>query len=189
MSTSLAERGADHRQPDPRDRGRRLQGRTRVVTETISGNSAIEQRPGFLRLLDKLEPEDVLIVTKLDRLGRNAIDVAMTVNRLAQLGVRRSWTRRSARRCWRSWRMAQAYPPWRVKPAHPARPSCGCATAWWLAGRATHRRTQTPSRRRVKPARRRISGGWLPPRPRDRREKSGQVTGRGIGRRAAAGAG
>ena len=60
----------------------------RVVTETISGSSAIEQRPGFLRLLDKLEPEDVLIVTKLDRLGRNAIDVATTVNRLAQLGVR-----------------------------------------------------------------------------------------------------
>jgi putative DNA-invertase from lambdoid prophage Rac len=30
----------------------------------------------------------VLIVTKLDRLGRNAIDVASTVNRLAQMGVR-----------------------------------------------------------------------------------------------------
>jgi putative DNA-invertase from lambdoid prophage Rac len=42
----------------------------RVVTETISGSSAIEQRPGFMRLLDKLEQDDVLIVTKLDRLGR-----------------------------------------------------------------------------------------------------------------------
>lgn len=60
----------------------------RVVTETISGSSAIDQRPGFLRLLDKLEPDDVLIVTKLDRLGRNAIDVASTVNRLARMGVR-----------------------------------------------------------------------------------------------------
>jgi putative DNA-invertase from lambdoid prophage Rac len=60
----------------------------RVVAETVSGSSAIEQRPGFMRLLDKLEPDDVLIVTKLDRLGRNAIDVATTVDRLAGMGVR-----------------------------------------------------------------------------------------------------
>jgi putative DNA-invertase from lambdoid prophage Rac len=60
----------------------------RVVAETVSGSSAIEQRPGFMRLLDKLEPDDVLIVTKLDRLGRNAIDVATTVDRLASMGVR-----------------------------------------------------------------------------------------------------
>jgi putative DNA-invertase from lambdoid prophage Rac len=32
--------------------------------------------PGFMRILDRLDAEDVLIVTKLDRLGRNAIDVA-----------------------------------------------------------------------------------------------------------------
>ena len=41
-----------------------------------------------MRLLDKLETDDVLIVTKLDRLGRNAIDVATTVERLAKAGVR-----------------------------------------------------------------------------------------------------
>ena len=51
----------------------------RVVSETVSGNSAIEQRPGFIKLLNKLEQDDVLIVTKLHRLGRNAIDVATTV--------------------------------------------------------------------------------------------------------------
>jgi DNA invertase Pin-like site-specific DNA recombinase len=45
----------------------------RVVSETVSGSSSIEQRPGFLRLMDKMEPDDVLIVTKLDRLGRNAL--------------------------------------------------------------------------------------------------------------------
>ena len=60
----------------------------RVVSETVSGSSAIEQRPGFLRLLDRLEQDDVLIVTKLDRLGRNAIDVATTVAKLAEIGVR-----------------------------------------------------------------------------------------------------
>jgi putative DNA-invertase from lambdoid prophage Rac len=63
-------------------------GPRRVVSETVSGSSAIEQRPGFIKLLNKLEQDDVLIVTKLDRLGRNAMDVATTVARLAELGVR-----------------------------------------------------------------------------------------------------
>jgi putative DNA-invertase from lambdoid prophage Rac len=60
----------------------------RIVSETVSGSSAIEQRPGFQKLLDRLERGDVLVVTKLDRLGRNAIDVAMTVAKLAESGVR-----------------------------------------------------------------------------------------------------
>jgi putative DNA-invertase from lambdoid prophage Rac len=60
----------------------------RLVTETVSGNSAIEQRPGFLKLLDRLERDDVLVVTKLDRLGRNSIDVQTTVKRLDEMGVR-----------------------------------------------------------------------------------------------------
>ena len=62
--------------------------RSRTVTETVSGSSAIEQRPGFMKLLDRLEHDDVLVVTKLDRLGRNSIDVQTTVNKLAERGVR-----------------------------------------------------------------------------------------------------
>jgi putative DNA-invertase from lambdoid prophage Rac len=60
----------------------------RCVSETVSGSAALEQRPGFMQLLDRLEPDDVLVVTKMDRLGRNAIDVAQTVDRLASMGVR-----------------------------------------------------------------------------------------------------
>ncbi len=60
----------------------------RIVSETVSGSAALEQRPGFAQLVDRLEPDDVLVVTKMDRLGRNAIDVAQTVDRLAGLGVR-----------------------------------------------------------------------------------------------------
>jgi putative DNA-invertase from lambdoid prophage Rac len=60
----------------------------RVVTETVSGSIAALQRRGFTRLLDRLEPGDVLVVTKLDRLGRNAMDVSSTVTKLADLGVR-----------------------------------------------------------------------------------------------------
>jgi DNA invertase Pin-like site-specific DNA recombinase len=42
----------------------------RVVTETISGSVATARRRGFARLLDRLEPGDVLMVTKLDRAER-----------------------------------------------------------------------------------------------------------------------
>jgi putative DNA-invertase from lambdoid prophage Rac len=60
----------------------------RIITETVSGSSAIEQRPGFVKLLDRLEPGDVLVVTKLDRLGRNAIDVGLTVAKLENMDVK-----------------------------------------------------------------------------------------------------
>lgn len=60
----------------------------RIVTETISGSVAATERPGFSKLIDRLEEGDVLIVTKLDRLGRNAMDVRATVERLAASGVR-----------------------------------------------------------------------------------------------------
>ncbi|MDN7433728.1 recombinase family protein [Burkholderia multivorans] len=60
----------------------------RIVEETISGSVAASERPAFARLLDRLETGDVLVVTKLDRLGRNAMDVRATVERLAEMGVR-----------------------------------------------------------------------------------------------------
>jgi putative DNA-invertase from lambdoid prophage Rac len=60
----------------------------RIITETISGSTAMARRPGFSKLLDRLEAGDVLIVTRLDRLGRDALDVSLTVNKLTELGVR-----------------------------------------------------------------------------------------------------
>ena len=60
----------------------------RVIEETVSGSVAIARRKGFSRLLEKMERGDVLIVTKLDRLGRDAIDVSTTVARLEEVGIR-----------------------------------------------------------------------------------------------------
>jgi putative DNA-invertase from lambdoid prophage Rac len=60
----------------------------RIVSETISGSTAASERPGFSKLLDRMEEGDVLIVTKLDRLGRNAMDVRATVERLSGEGIR-----------------------------------------------------------------------------------------------------
>lgn len=67
--------------------GFKVQGR-RKVAETISGLVAVNQRPEFARLLDRLEEGDVLVVAKLDRLGRNAMDVAATVRQIDGMGVR-----------------------------------------------------------------------------------------------------
>lgn len=60
----------------------------RIIEEQISGSVAASERPGFNRLLDRLESSDVLIVTKLDRLGRNAMDIRKTVEQLTESGIR-----------------------------------------------------------------------------------------------------
>lgn len=55
---------------------------------------AAKQRPGFIKLIDRMEAGDVLVVTKLDRLGRNAMDVRAMVEQLANSGIRalsRAW--------------------------------------------------------------------------------------------------
>ncbi|NEG87275.1 helix-turn-helix domain-containing protein [Pantoea agglomerans] len=60
----------------------------RLIEEQISGSVAASERPGFMRLLDRMESGDVLIVTKLDRLGRNAIDIRQTVELLSASEIR-----------------------------------------------------------------------------------------------------
>lgn len=60
----------------------------RVIAETVSGSVAAMERSGFARLVDRLESGDIIIVTKLDRLGRNAMDVRATVDRLSGAGVK-----------------------------------------------------------------------------------------------------
>lgn len=60
----------------------------RTIVETVSGSVPASERAGFAQLLNKLEEGDVLVVTKLDRLGRNAMDVRSTVEALTGLGVR-----------------------------------------------------------------------------------------------------
>lgn len=60
----------------------------RVICETISGSTPATSRPRFKELLTKLESGDVLVVTKLDRLGRNAMDVRATVELLGEMGVK-----------------------------------------------------------------------------------------------------
>ncbi|WP_084705158.1 recombinase family protein [Beijerinckia mobilis] len=60
----------------------------RVVSEVVSGSTPMSQRPGFAKLLDRLEDGDTVVVTKLDRLGRDAVDVTTTVRAMAARGIR-----------------------------------------------------------------------------------------------------
>ena len=61
----------------------------RIIEEHISGSVAAKQPTScFNWLLDRLESGDVFIVTKLDRLGRNAMDIRKTVEQLTESGIR-----------------------------------------------------------------------------------------------------
>lgn len=60
----------------------------RMIEETVSGSLPAMRRPGFRRLMERLETGDILVVTKLDRLGRNAMDVRSTIEQLDTLGVK-----------------------------------------------------------------------------------------------------
>lgn len=84
---STAEQTTDNQVVEIRAAGFNIDPR-RVVAECVSGSIAAKQRAGFTKLIDRLEDGDVLIVTKLDRLGRNAMDVRATVEELATMGVR-----------------------------------------------------------------------------------------------------
>ncbi|MVX64932.1 resolvase [Clostridium chromiireducens] len=59
-----------------------------IVEERISGTIQADHRPQFKQLKDKLRKNDILIVTDIDRLGRNADDVIMEFKRLKADGIR-----------------------------------------------------------------------------------------------------
>ena len=84
---STAEQTTDNQVQEIAASGFKVEG-PRVITETVSGSVAAMERNGFINLLNKLEGGDLLVVTKLDRLGRNAMDVRATVEHLAAIGVK-----------------------------------------------------------------------------------------------------
>ena len=60
----------------------------RFIEEQISGSVPAAQRPGSQRLLERMDEGDTLVVTKLDRIGRDSIDVQQTVERFQSEGIR-----------------------------------------------------------------------------------------------------
>jgi putative DNA-invertase from lambdoid prophage Rac len=61
----------------------------RWVAHDVEGFAALYDRAREMQAhSDRLERDDLLVMTKLDRLGRNSIDVQTTVKRLDEMGVR-----------------------------------------------------------------------------------------------------
>ncbi|HIH4374701.1 TPA: recombinase family protein, partial [Citrobacter freundii] len=61
---------------------------SRVISETVSGGVQAMQRKGFADMVThKLEAGDQLVVLKLDRLGRDNIDVQQTITMLVDNGI------------------------------------------------------------------------------------------------------
>lgn len=59
-----------------------------IVEERISGTIKADHRPQFNFLKEKLRKDDILIITDIDRLGRNADDVIMEFKKLKSEGIR-----------------------------------------------------------------------------------------------------
>jgi len=56
--------------------------------EGVSGKVSASQRPAFIKLLGQIRKHETIVVSKLDRLGRDAIDVLQTVRMLGDRGVK-----------------------------------------------------------------------------------------------------
>lgn len=54
----------------------------------VSGSVPAADRPGFQSMLGKLRKGETVVVTKLDRLGRDTVDIMQTVRKLSDMGVK-----------------------------------------------------------------------------------------------------
>lgn len=60
----------------------------RWFSDTISGKVQASERPEFRKMMERMEAGDMLVVSKLDRLGRDMIDVVQTIRSLTTAGVK-----------------------------------------------------------------------------------------------------
>lgn len=59
----------------------------RIYTDALSGALRRAQRPGMDALLDYARTGDVIVVAGIDRLGRDAAEVMMTIRELTERGI------------------------------------------------------------------------------------------------------
>src|SRR6185436_9730154 len=59
----------------------------RVYSDKLTGTSTKEQRPGLAGVLDYARPGDTIVVVGIDRLGRNAAEVMLTIRDLGERGI------------------------------------------------------------------------------------------------------
>lgn len=59
----------------------------RIYAEKLTGTSTKEQRPALTALLDYAREGDTIVVVGIDRLGRNAAEVMLTIRDLGERGI------------------------------------------------------------------------------------------------------
>ena len=57
-------------------------------TDIITGGTKAENRDDFLRMKSKLRSGDIIVVTDIDRMGRDADDLIMTIKEIQAMGVK-----------------------------------------------------------------------------------------------------
>ncbi|EJU6337001.1 recombinase family protein [Salmonella enterica] len=84
---STTEQDVKNQMHQIRERGYKVAANREIKDIGVSGSIPAMQRPNFLKLIDRLESGDELVVLKLDRLGRDNIDVQQTIQLLTDMGV------------------------------------------------------------------------------------------------------
>lgn len=82
---STKEQTAENQRLDIEKQGHRID---YWYSDTISGKTYAKQRPQFSALLAQIRDGETLVVSKLDRLGRDAQDVGATIKLLASRSIR-----------------------------------------------------------------------------------------------------
>ena len=78
----------DEQSHDPQLLELRREGLEEIITDTVSGRIPAVERPGLSSLLNRLGKGDSMVVARLDRLGRDSLDVMGLVRSLTESGVR-----------------------------------------------------------------------------------------------------
>ncbi|TBO31535.1 recombinase family protein [Aquabacterium lacunae] len=84
---STADQTTDNQRQELETMGHAIQAQ-RWFSDKISGKVPASERPEFSRMLERMEAGDMLVVSKLDRLGRDMIDVMQTLRALTAQGIR-----------------------------------------------------------------------------------------------------
>jgi DNA invertase Pin-like site-specific DNA recombinase len=59
----------------------------RIYSDKLSGTSTRQQRPGLAALMDYAREGDAIVVVGIDRLGRSAAEVMVTIRELGERGI------------------------------------------------------------------------------------------------------
>jgi DNA invertase Pin-like site-specific DNA recombinase len=62
-------------------------GSGRIYSDKLSGTSTRQERPGLVALMDYAREGDAIVVVGIDRLGRSAAEVMMTIRELGERGI------------------------------------------------------------------------------------------------------